>query len=134
MARPYDGLPRCCVVDPILSRHHRIEGLSVEVAIVDLVPLCTQDLDDLCVQGRGETRLDRMGEQHQDAQRAAQFCAARARASRPGKRKFLPAEKSKSGFSQAIILPGLSSPRGSVSRLNASWIASVCFMPPSSRV
>ena len=43
---------------------------------------------------------------------AAQLCAARARASRPGKRKFLPAEKSKSGFSQAIILPGLSSPSG----------------------
>ncbi len=42
----------------------------------------------------------------------AQPCAARARASRPGKRKFLPAAKSNSGFSQAIILPGLSRPFG----------------------
>ena len=60
--------------------------------------------------GRGEARLDRMGEQDEDAHAGAQPCAARARASRPGKRKFLPAEKSKSGFSQAIILPGLSRP------------------------
>jgi len=67
------------VVDPILPRHHRIEGLSVEVAIVDLVSLCTQDLDDLRVQGGGETRLDRMGEQHQDAQRRSALRRARPR-------------------------------------------------------
>ena len=47
-----------------------------------------------------------------------------------GEEEFLPAEKSKSGSSQAIILPGLSRPCGSVSRLKASWAASVCFMPP----
>src|SRR5580700_10764275 len=43
------------VVDPILPRHHRIEALRIEIAIVDLVPLRAQDLEDFRVQGCGET-------------------------------------------------------------------------------
>ena len=88
------------VVDPILPRHHRIEAFRVEIAIVDLVPLRAQDLDDLRVQGGGETRLDRMGEQHQDAQRRSALRRARPR--------FKPWEKEvfAGGEIKFRILPG----------------------------
>jgi hypothetical protein len=35
------------VVDPIVPRHHRIETLRIEIAIVDLMPARAQDLDEL---------------------------------------------------------------------------------------
>ena len=55
------------VVDPILPRHHRIEALGVEIAIVDLMPPGAQGPDQLRMQGGGETRLNRVSEQHQNA-------------------------------------------------------------------
>ena len=109
------------VVDPILSRRHRIEAFRVEIAIVDLVTPRAQDLDDFGMQGRAETRLDRMGEQDQDARRRSALCRARPRLEAREK-EVSAGGKIKFRFSQAIILPGLSSPSGSVSRLNASWI------------
>ena len=50
------------VVDPILPRHHRIEALGVEIAIVDLMPPGAQRPDQLRMQGGAETRLDRVSE------------------------------------------------------------------------
>ena len=123
------------VFDPVLAAHDRIEPLRVEVAVVDVVAARAKRLDKLA-RAAAAAKLVSTGWAKRTRMRngAAQICAARARASRPGKRKFLPAEKSKFGSSHAIILPGLSRPSGSVSRLKASWVASVCFMPPSSSV
>ena len=82
------------VVDPILPRHHRIEAFRIKIAIVDLVASRAQDLDDLRVHGRAEARLDRMGEQHQDAQRRSALRRAGPRLE-AGKRKFRAGRKIK---------------------------------------
>jgi len=50
------------VVDAVLSGHHRIEPFGVEVAIVDLVAMRPQGLNDRRMQAGAETRLDGMGE------------------------------------------------------------------------
>ena len=54
------------VVDPILSRHHRIEAFRVEIAIVDLMPARAQRGDQFGVYRGIETGLHRMGEQDED--------------------------------------------------------------------
>src|ERR1700730_9940624 len=67
------------VVYSVPPRQDRTEAFCREIAIVDLVPLRAQDPDDLRMQARDETRLNRMGEQHQDAQRRSALRRAGSR-------------------------------------------------------
>src|SRR5690606_29494964 len=100
----------------------------IEVQSVDLVPCLLQRLHGMgeqraIVAGFNRVRVDDM-----NAHQAASTVFS------PSKSQARPELRSKSGFSQATILPGLRIPDGSASFLKSSCAWSVFFIPPSSSV
>src|SRR5690606_27359295 len=116
------------VEQPLLAAHHRLEAFLVEVERVDLVAIRSEGLERGIVEAAAEAGLHGMRVDDEDPHQAAPSVCS------PANSQTRPDSKSKSGSSQAIILPGLSKPLGSASFLNASCPLSVRFMPPSSSV
>src|SRR5690606_22150611 len=106
------------VGDPLLAAHRGLEGLVVEVERIDLVPGPGKRLAGGGEQGAVVAGLDRVGVDNVDAHQAADTVL------RPSNSQARPLLRSKSGSSQAIILPGLRMPLGDrkSTRLNSSHV------------
>src|SRR5439155_15046472 len=118
------------VIDSLLAAEQGIEPLVVKVERIDLMPALAERLCHGPEQRPVEARFNRMGMHDQYPHQAASTGTGCS----PSNSQTRPASKSKSGFSQPIILPGLSMPCGSASCLKASCARSVFFIPPSSSV
>src|SRR5436305_2605037 len=112
------------IMQPLVPAEQGVKILLIEIKSIDAMAAGIERRQYGLVERPVEARLNRMRVNDQNPHQAAP-CS-------PENSQTRPELKSKSGFSQPIILPGLSIPCGSASFLKASCARSVRFMPPSS--